>query len=261
MQDRALIAGALIASLALVLPAAAANAPQRELRKRDEPVQLPLVSDERIAAARDYARSRGPGVSFAVIDEPGGAPRGLHRNATYPSASVSKAMLMVAVLRSARSRPLTARERRLIKPMVTASDNDAASAVYAIVGGAGLRSVARAARMRRFEDVGFWAGARLTPADQARLFYRIDRLVPLRHRAFARAMLASVVSYQRWGIARVAQRRGYRIFFKGGWRTNINHQSALLVKNGRRVAISVMTDQDGVAGQRTEEGIASRLLR
>jgi hypothetical protein len=222
--------------------------------------EQPLVSRARIVAARKYARSRGSGVAFAVIDSAGGRPRGLHRNASYPSASVSKAMLMVAVLRRAKGRHVTKTERALLKPMITASDNDAATAVYRRVGAGAVKSVARAAHMQHFKEAGYWASERLTAADQARLFFRIDGLVPARHRRYARQLLSSVVAEQRWGIARVAKRRGYKIFFKGGWRANINHQIALLEKNGRRLSLAVMTNQSGIAGRRTEEGIAAKIL-
>lgn len=220
-----------------------------------------LVSRSQIVAARKYARSRGHGVSFAVIDSPGGRPRGLHRNVQYPSASVSKAMLMVAVLRRAAGRPVSASEHKLLKPMITESDNDAAATVYRRVGAGAMNSVARAARMQRFGEAGYWASARVTPADQARFFYRIDSLVPAEHRAYARALLSSVIPYQRWGIARVAKQRGYKIFFKGGWRPGLNHQIALLEKNGQRFALAVMTNQSGLKGRQTEEGIANKILR
>lgn len=227
------------------------------------PVGAPavMVTDAQIVAARRYARTRRARVAFAVIDSPGGRPRGFRRYAAFQSASVSKAMLMVAVLRRAGSRRLWKSERALLLPMIAASDNDAADAVYRIVGGRGLRAVARAAGMRSFRDVGYWANSVVTPADQARLFYGIDGLVPLRHRHYARFLLSAIVKEQRWGIARVARRRGYKIFFKGGWRKGINHQVALLEKDGRRFSLAVMTDQTGVAGQRTEEEIAKRLLR
>jgi beta-lactamase class A len=219
-----------------------------------------LVARGGVQAARDYARGRAGTVAFAVA-EPGGTIRGVNVNHRFFSASVVKAMLALAVVREARHRDLSATERALLRPMITVSDNDAASAVYARVGGAGLYRVAAAAHMTRFRDVGNWADANITAADQARLFLRIDRLAPKRHRAYLRNLLASIVSSQRWGIAPVAAARDFHIMFKGGWRNNISHQVALLERDGRRIALAVLTSgaADGY-GRLSETGVAERVL-
>jgi hypothetical protein len=226
------------------------------------PVDPPpgLVAIGGVQDARDYARQRAGTVAFAVA-EPGGRIRGINVNHRFFSASVVKAMLALAVVRDARDRALTASERRLLHPMITVSDNAAASAVYARVGGAGLYRVARSAHMTRFADVGNWADANITAADQARLFLRIDKLAPKRHRRYLRGLLGSIVSWQRWGIAPVAAARDFRIMFKGGWRTNISHQVALLERDGHRIAVAVLTSgaSDGY-GRLTETGVAERLL-
>jgi beta-lactamase family protein len=219
-----------------------------------------LVALGGVQAARDYARGRAGTVGFAVV-EPGGKLRGLHVNRWFSSASVVKAMLALAVVREARHRSLTATERALLHPMITVSDNGAASAVYRRVGGAGLYRVARAADMTHFTDVGHWADAHITPADQARLFLRIDKLAPARHRTYLRGLLASIVASQRWGIAPVAAERDFRIMFKGGWRTNLSHQVALLERDGERMALAVLTRGAGDGyGRLTETGVAERIL-
>jgi hypothetical protein len=242
---------------------AATAAGQPTTRKRGPgPPPSPVLATARgIAAARRFARTRAGTVAFAVLDE-AGRLRGLRRTVQFPSASVSKAMLMVAVLRRARDRALTAPERALLRPMVTASDNDAADAVYAAVGGPALSAVAAAAGSRRFGELGHWAAEQITAADQARLFLRIDALVPARHRAYARALLSSIIPAQRWGIAPVARRRAMRIFFKGGWRAGIVHQVALLERGGRRVSLAILCrDPPSQAyGQATLKGIAARVL-
>ena len=187
--------------------------------------------------------------------------RGVAVDRRYPSASVVKAMLALAVVRSARGRELTASERALLGPMIRVSDNAAASTVYRRVGGSGLTRLAGVAGMTRFADVGNWADAQLTAADQARLFLRIDRLAPRRHRSYLRGLLASIVGWQRWGIAPVASERGFTIMFKGGWRTRIAHQVALLERDGRRIALAVLTSGTGDAyGRATQSGIAARVL-
>jgi hypothetical protein len=221
----------------------------------------PLTSTTAIRRARRYARTRQGQVAFAVLDQ-GGRPRGLGRTTQFASASVSKAMLMVAVMRRAGGRRLTETERRLLPPMITRSDNDAASAIYAQVGGDGLRAVARAARMRKFVEVGHWAAARITAADQARLFLGIDGLVPVVHRRFARLLLSSIVTEQRWGIAPVARAEHMKIFFKGGWREDVTHQAALLERGGRRLALVVLTrgSPSMAYAVATIKGVAARVL-
>ena len=191
-----------------------------------------------------------------------GRVHGHHADVQFRSASMTKAMLMVAVLRGAATRPLTAREKRLLKPMVTESDNDAGREVYESVGDLGLSAVARAARMRHFLPVGAVYEARITAADQARFFLRIDRLVPTRHRAYARTLLSSIIGPQRWGIAPVARGRDFAAFFKAGWRKGLVHQAALLERGGRRIALAVLTSGEPTVayGRATLAGIATRVL-
>jgi len=245
------IATAPLAGPASVAPVAVAAAPAGEPR---------LVAPGGLVEARRWARGRAGTVGFAVADRDGRV-RGLRIHHQFFSASVVKAMLALAVVRSARDRALTPGERALLHPMVTVSDNDAATAVYARLGAAPLHRIARAAGMTRF-SIGFnWADALLTPHDQARLFLRIDRLAPRRHRAYLRGLLASIVPSQRWGIAPVAEARGFEVMFKGGWRIGIFHQVALLERDDRRVALAVLTSgTDHGYGRETQAGIASRVL-
>lgn len=221
-----------LAALALAAPAPAPAAAPRAPRA--------LATMQGVAAARAYAQTRAGLVAFAVLDGRGHL-RGLRMSTQFSSASVVKAMLLVAELRRAGSRPLTAAQRRALEPMIRASDNDAAHLVYGWVGAPGLRRVAGVARMHRFAVGRFLFDARVTAADQARFFLHIDRLVPAAHRRYARRLLSSIVSWQRWGIATVARRRGMTILFKGGWRTGLSHQVALLERGRRRVALAILT--------------------
>jgi hypothetical protein len=215
--------------------------------------------------ARVYAKTReGPGrVSWAVVDTRGRL-FARHGGRHHRSASQTKAMLLVAVLRSlGPHRPVPGAMHRLLAPMVRESDNRAASRVYATVGDAGLAAVGRAAGMRSLELDGTWSEVGITAADQARFFLRVDRLCPRRHRPYARRLLSSIVAPQRWGIAPAAGRHGLRVFFKGGWRTSLVNQGALLeTGDRRRLAIAVLTDGAPYGhGRTTIEGVARRLLR
>src|SRR5262245_21933304 len=155
--------------------------------------------------------------------------------------------------------------------MITYSDNDAASSVYADVGDAGMEEVAERAGMEDFTvDPGFWGGAQITAADMARFYYRLERNLPERYRDYGLHLLASVTPSQRWGIPE-ATPRSWRIWFKGGWRPSgqegttgaVTHQAALLLhRNGERIALAVLSDESpGTgAGYDALEGITERLL-
>ena len=214
-----------------------------------------------------YAMRRDGRVSFAVVDETG-TVRGYYSARQYYSASVVKAMLMVCYLnhRSVRNRSLTAGDRDLVGPMITRSDNARASRIFRMVGRSCLSRIARKAGMRNFRTTPNWAETRITAADQARLFVRIDYLTYPRHRLYGRNLLANIVSSQRWGIPKAAP-GGWKVHFKGGWRrlrgTQLSHQAALLRKGERRYSIVVLTDgkRSQAYGRETIKGVAERVLR
>ena len=253
---------AVAAALAVGAPAAPSS-PAAPVRSAAPALgsATPIVRPGGIRAARRFARARAGTVSFAVIGG-GTGLRGLHKGRHQPSASLSKAMVLAAVLRAARRRPLMGAERALLGPMVTRSDNDAAIAAYALIGPPGMLDVARAADMRSFVDVGHWSDAQVTAADQARLFWRLDHVLPPRHRAYARRLLAGIVPAQRWGLAPVAERRGLRVLFKGGWRRGLTHQAARLERGGRHAALAVLIGggPSGIYDRATIAGIARRVL-
>src|SRR4051794_21814039 len=82
-----------------------------------------------VAAARSWANTRQGAIAFAVRTEHGLWGIGLDRR--FPSASVVKAMLLVAYLRqsSVRHRDLRPTDRALLDPMIQRSDNIAATRV------------------------------------------------------------------------------------------------------------------------------------
>jgi hypothetical protein len=224
----------------------------------------PVVTAGSLADARAWAAQRAGEVAFCVADADAAVrPRCRRGDERFPSASVVKAMLLVATLRAAAHRPLTAVEHAQLSPMIRRSSNRAALAVYARVGSSGLAAVGRAAAMRRLDLAPSLVSTGITAADQARFFLRIDALVPSRHRAYARELLGSVVSWQAWGVPRALRPLGFDVLFKGGWRRGLAHQVALVEGGGARVALAVMTtgSPSMAYARQTIEGIARRVMR
>ena len=222
----------------------------------------------RIAAGAHYLARRAGVTSFAVVGSEGRI-YGAHLHRRFISASVVKAMLLVAYLRmlDARHHRLDAHDRSLLHPMIHVSDNGAATRVWSIVGDHRLRRLAHAAGMTDFSIRGIWANAMISAADQARFFFEMNGLLPRRSRGYANALLSHIVGYESWGIPAVARLRGWKVYFKGGWRPTgrgqLVHQVARLERGTKRVAIAVMTDGDPSMGYgiRTIEGVTRRLLR
>jgi beta-lactamase class A len=220
---------------------------------------------KRVAEARAYLRDRAGHVAFAVVDDTG-TLRGLRGDVQYRSASLVKAMFLVAYLNRIPDRALTRGDRALLKPMIIRSDNDAATRVLAITGPGPVRGVARRAGMTRFALKERWGDTLVTAADQARFFARIDSLVTQRHRSYARSLLAAIVREQRWGVP-PAVPDGWRVFFKGGWRPlgdrHLVNQAALLESPDRRASLAVLTvdNPSHEYGTETIRGVARRILR
>jgi Beta-lactamase enzyme family len=226
----------------------------------------PYPSSRAIRRAQEFAADRGD-VSFAVIDDSIGL-RGYDPDRQFSSASVSKALLRRL---EREGLPLDDDVKGLLEPMITYSDNRAADAVYAQVGDEGLEEVAEHAGMQDFEPTpGFWGGDKVTAADLARFFFRLEANLPGPHRAYAKGLLARITPVERWGIPK-AIGHGWSVWFKGGWRPPgqedtsgaVTHQAALLVhRGGERVALAVLTDETpgDVTGFGAIEGVTERLL-
>jgi D-alanyl-D-alanine dipeptidase len=227
------------------------------------PARFPPLA--RVRAARRFLSGRGATNSWALIDS-WGRLRTFAPNRSYVSASLVKAMLLVAYLRQIGNRAPDANERASLGSMITVSSNDAADSIYYRVGDAALYSLARRAGMRHFSVAGYWANAQLTAEDQARFFLQIDRLVPRRSRAYARTLLSSIASWQRWGFSRFSLARGFRTFWKGGWRATgsgrLVHEAALFERGRTRVSMALLTDGNSSHeyGTETLRGVAERIF-
>jgi len=232
----------------------------RDLGGADQPFPGPAA----LQAARTFARSRQGRISFAVADGSRDIA-GQRFDQGYPSASLSKAMILVAYLRG--HRELSRAEMARMDAMIRVSDNFSASQLFRGLGPGALLDLARRAGLRSFSVASDWGAAHVTAADQVRFFLSIDRLLLARSaREYARHLLSHIAPFHSWGIPQAARPRGWRVYFKGGWRPDgsgqLMHQAALLERGPRRVAIAVLTDGSPSEryGQETIRGIAARLL-
>jgi Beta-lactamase enzyme family len=233
------------------------------MSRRALPARFPPI--RRLRAVQAWLRSRGGVNSWALIDS-WGRLHGFALHRTYVSASLVNAMLLVAYLRGIGNRAPDAGERASLGPMITVSSNDAADTIYYRVGDAALYRLARLAGMRSFSVAGYWGNAHFSAEDQARFFNRIDRLVPRASRPYARGLLSSIVSYQRWGFSRYSLAVGFRTFFKGGWRGTgagqLVHEAALFERGPTRISMAVLTDGNPSHeyGTETLRGVAQRVF-
>ena len=216
--------------------------------------------------ARAFAGSRSGVVSFAVID----TLDNLHCyrcRARYASASVVKAMLLVAYLTSLaeENRALTASHQVQLEAMIRLSDNQSATGDLPPRRGRRNSPPGETSSMRDFSVSGGWSTARVTAADQARFFTFIDKPVSAKDREYASQLLSSIVASQAWGIPEVS-RPEWNTLFKGGWRRTrrgqLVHQVAGLERGDAVMAIAVLTDGNPreAYGRATIRGIARRLL-
>jgi hypothetical protein len=223
-------------------------------------------SARRIASARAWLAHRAGITAFAVVDTEGRIS-GVNIHRRYVSASVVKAMLLVAYLDelAASHRGLDSWSQSELYPMIHVSDNSAATAIWQRVGDGELYHLAQRAHMTDFSISGIWANAQISAADQARFFFEMDHLLPRRFDGYARWLLSGIVGYESWGIPAIARPR-WDVFFKGGWRGTgrgqLVHQIARLEHGHTRFALAVMTDGDPsqAYGVATIEGVTARLL-
>lgn len=228
------------------------------------PAGFPYPS--RVRKAASYLHARSGYLSFAVIDTQERLS-GVEVHRRYVSASVVKAMLLVARLRQldAAHQGLSSYDHDRLYRMIHVSDNAAATSTWRSVGNSRLYSLAHAAHMTDFSIVGIWANAQISAADQARFFYNINDLMPRQFLRFGRSLLAHIASYQSWGIPHVARPR-WRVLFKGGWRSTgrgqLVHQVARLERKHATFGLAVMTDGDPSMGYGigTIEGVTARLV-
>jgi beta-lactamase class A len=182
--------------------------------------------------ARDIQAARRGRVSTVAVgvDAPGvGLTCWLNSSAHFDSASVVKATILGALLRKAQDqkRFLTAREASLARAMITRSDNNAASALWADVGRSALQRFLNLAKMTHtvLGPGGFWGLTQITANDEVlllRLLLQSNTVLDTASRNYALSLMAQVIPSQRWGVPAGAP-TSLTVHVKNGWLPRATH--------------------------------------
>jgi beta-lactamase class A len=194
-------------------------------------------------------------VSVTVYDRVSGVACRLDEGYPYYAASVVKATILAALLRwhQETRKPLTAKEQRLATLMITQSDNDAASALWAEVGHARLQHFLDLAKMTEtvLDPDGAWGLTLITARDELallRLLTKSNSVLSEASRDYELRLMARVIPSQRWGVPAGAP-HGVTVYVKNGWLPlasggwHINSIGAFL-GHGRDYMIVVLSDNN-----------------
>lgn len=234
------LAAASIGLAALITPAAAGvAAPGRGARagtalasRRAEAASIavsclsaahPKLAARMATDIRNALRGRLSTVALRVEDRSKQLTCSLNTRMHFDSASVVKVIILGTLLRMAETqhRHLTKHEVALATAMITESDNDAASALWAEVGRGRLQYFLGRAKMTETQlgPGGYWGLTLITAHDEALLLkllmYPNTVLTPA-SRTFALNLMARVIPSQRWGVPAGAP-ADLTVHVKNGW--------------------------------------------
>jgi beta-lactamase class A len=152
-----------------------------------------------------------------------------HAGWQFDSASVVKVTILGALLRKAldQHRYLTGTEAAEARAMITRSDNNAASALWAELGRTYLRHFLNLAGMTHtvLGPDGYWGLTQITAADELTLLRRLlwrNTVLDAASRSYALSLMAQVIASQRWGVPAGAPAR-LTAHLKNGWLPRQTH--------------------------------------
>ena len=218
-------------------------------------VKHPVIAarmSRRILAA---LRGRSSAVGLAVDDRVNGITCKLHPHWHFDSASVVKVTILSALLRKLRQehRGLTAAQKELATEMITISDNDAASTLWAETGRPSLQHFLDLAKMNEtvLGPGGYWGLTLITAHDELTLLKLLtskNSVLSTANRDYVLGLMARVVSYERWGVpagapadVTVHVKNGWLPLATHGWRIN---SIGSFSGHGKNYMIVVLTDDN-----------------
>ena len=222
------------------------------------------------------AAQRGRVSAVAVgVDDPGlGVTCWLNGSAHFDSASVVKVTILGALLRKAQDqhRYLTSHEAALATAMITRSDNNAASALWAELGRSYLQHFLNLAQMRQtaLGPSGYWGLTQITAHNEVillRLLLHPNQVLNTASRNYALNLMAHVISSERWGVPASAP-ASLTVHVKNGWLPRATHgwrihSIGCFTGRGGGYSIAVLTQNNAsmAYGVATVEAIARVINR
>jgi len=208
--------------------------------------------------SRGIETARHGRVSFVAVevDDPGaGVVCQLDSAAHFDSASVVKVIILGTLLREAetRHRHLTPSEAHLARLMITKSDNNAASALWARVGRGRLQYFLGRAGMKQTHlgPGGYWGLTQITAHDELLLLNLLmygNTVLNAGSRSIALNLMAQVIPSQRWGVPAGAPadltvhvKNGWLPLATHGWRI---HSIGCFTGHHRGYSIVVLTEDN-----------------
>jgi beta-lactamase class A len=162
-------------------------------------------------------------VAVGVDDPSQGLDCWLRSSEHFYSASVVKVTILGALLRKAldQHRYLTGTEAALARAMITRSDNDAASGLWAELGHRYLQHFLDLAGMKQtiLGPDGAWGLTQITAYNEVlllRLLLHPNRVLDNASRRYALNLMAQVIGSQRWGVPAGAP-TSLTVHVKNGW--------------------------------------------
>ncbi|MEV0620703.1 serine hydrolase [Nonomuraea sp. NPDC050404] len=190
------------------------------------PVQPSQSYKKPLTRSLDRYLDKLPGdLSVSVREPSSGLSYTYNRGLRTAAASIVKVNIVVALLLRAQRqrRALTGWERRAAAQAIKVSDNDAASRLWAAIGGApGLAAANRKLGLRatRPGPGGAWGSTTTSAADQVRLLNAlVSAKSPLSagHRRYVLGLMRDVAPEQAWGVSAAAGGGQADAAVKNGW--------------------------------------------
>jgi beta-lactamase class A len=215
---------------------------------------------------------RDSDVGLAVADPRFGLTCALNQGGHFDAASAVKVTIISALLLKKHGvRHLTAAQRHLAWLMITESDNDAASDLWAEVGMAGMQRFLNKAGMRHTVLNQAWGLTQLTAQDELTLLGILTspgRLLTSPSRSYVLGLMSRVVPGQRWGVPAGAP-ASLRISVKNGWLPypdsddwHVNSIGAFIGRNvSYRIVVLTSGDPDEDYGINTIQAAARVINR